>query len=632
MTTTWHRPLSALAVLAVAAALVLTGAPPGRAQGDLHHCATWTASRCDGSISVPLDRTDPSRGTIDVGFSVLPRADLSQPAKGTVFGAVGGPSGANDLEVWRERLGPLLDRFDLLVMDYRGVGRSTPLRCAALDRFADERGWTPENVAACGEQLRDVLPYYSTAAAADDLDDVRAALGIDRLDVNGQSYGTFFAQVYALRHPERVSSLVLDGVLPLDVDPWERPTKTQPLASMAQVCRDSATCAGDPVRDWTALVERVRRHGGPVTVDDLENLQRLFSSPGIGRELIAATRAALDSDHAPLRRLLDQAQAFRDAVPSGEPLEPLPELSPAQGFAITCNDDPMPFDRAAAPEERRAQFEAARAALPAGSYAPFTVEEATSERFDLSWARLCIDWPTPGAAVPPPPADADYPDVPTLVVSGSLDSATTPGEGQRVAERFPRSRHVVIPFGDHSVGLYGPPCAGEIVTRFVATRDLDAVDPQGCVDTSFRALGTFPRRSHDVRSAGGEGPQRARTIAAAAVATVADAAARRAPLDDQAAVLQGEQAGLRGGTLRFPDQPGVVELDAVRYVKDLAVTGTATRHPEDGTVVAEVRLADRRGRDIGELTVRWDADVPEPVATASGRVRGRTVAVEAAAP
>ena len=77
----------------------------------------------------------------------------------------------------------------------------------------------------CGRQLGATAEDYGTADAADDLADVLDALGIDKIDLYGDSYGTFFGQVFAVRHGDRLRTLVLDSAYPVDgPDPWYRDT------------------------------------------------------------------------------------------------------------------------------------------------------------------------------------------------------------------------------------------------------------------------------------------------------------------------------------------------------------------------------------------------------------------------
>src|SRR5947208_2931972 len=87
----------------------------------------------------------------------------------------------------------------------------------ALARPADRDGLT-RAFAECGRSLGDRARYYTSAATADDIDAVRAHLRIPRLDLLGESYGTYLMTVYAQRHPDHIRSIVLSSALPLAFD------------------------------------------------------------------------------------------------------------------------------------------------------------------------------------------------------------------------------------------------------------------------------------------------------------------------------------------------------------------------------------------------------------------------------
>ena len=96
-------------------------------------------------------------------------------------------------------LGPLLERRELVTVDMRGTGHSRAIDCPALQRAA---GSDAHGVAQCARILGPSFVSYRTSAAADDLDAVREALGLERITIYGDSYGTFLAQSYAYRHGE----------------------------------------------------------------------------------------------------------------------------------------------------------------------------------------------------------------------------------------------------------------------------------------------------------------------------------------------------------------------------------------------------------------------------------------------
>ncbi len=179
------------------------------AQAEFDPACNFIGARC-GHLTRPIDPAGTVPGTIRIGFLLYPHSDTAKPAAGTIVATEGGPgyptSGTN--EAYLELFKPLLTDHDLLLVDNRGTGLSAPIDCHELQTMPKP---TVEAVGACGRSLGPAADFYGTPLAADDLAAVLDALGIGQVDLYGDSYGTFTAQIFAQRHPERLRSLVLDG-------------------------------------------------------------------------------------------------------------------------------------------------------------------------------------------------------------------------------------------------------------------------------------------------------------------------------------------------------------------------------------------------------------------------------------
>ena len=171
--------------------------------------------------------------------------------------------------------------------------------------------------------------------------------------------------------------------------------------------------------------------------------------------------------------------------------------------------------------------------------------------------------------------------MPTLVLSGELDSITTPAEAAMVTRQFPRAKHIVVANSFH-VDAVGDTddCAVQILRRFVTTPT--RWPKHGCASrvAPVRTMGSFPRTLHAVPAGTGHGTQLARRVAPAAAATVADL------IDRWWNNYSGHGFGLRGGRWSYTgDRTTVFHLHGVRLTSDLAVSGTATlaplRQPDD---------------------------------------------------
>ena len=157
----------------------------------------------------------------------------------------------------------MLDRFDLLLVDNRGTGQSGAIDCRALQHG----GTTAANVRECAEQIGPNRDLYRSASVARDLDAVRGALGIGKIDLYGFSWGSVQARAYASRFGDHLRSLVLDSAgQNLDLVAWASERARLYTDQVALLCRRSASCRADgghPRARVRALVARVRRH--PVT-------------------------------------------------------------------------------------------------------------------------------------------------------------------------------------------------------------------------------------------------------------------------------------------------------------------------------------------------------------------------------
>ncbi len=192
-----------------------------------------------GTVTVPLDYADPGAGTLELA---LARYRATDGPRGSVVLNFGGPGGSGILGLAHGRkdfLG-LTDDYDVVSFDPRGVGLSSPVSCGtdatsrALEATDGEETADPRQVlrqlrevaAECTEHSGPVLEHIGTVDVARDLDVLRQALGDEKLNYLGFSYGTRLGAVYAARFPEKVGRMALDGV-----DTLTEPLAEQGLAS-----------------------------------------------------------------------------------------------------------------------------------------------------------------------------------------------------------------------------------------------------------------------------------------------------------------------------------------------------------------------------------------------------------------
>jgi pimeloyl-ACP methyl ester carboxylesterase len=443
-----------------------------------------------GTLDRPLDPAGETPGTISIHFELYPRRDPSSPALEPIVAAEGGPGypTVGSRVSYIDLFWPLMDRRDLLLVDNRGTGSSQAIVCPSIQTTPF---LYPAGVRACGERLGDASDLYGSGLAADDLAAVLDALGIGRIHLYGDSYGTFFSQTFAGRHPDRLRSLVLDGAYPVvGQSPWYQESATALRRAIESVCAQSASCPnlpGETLGRLTALLDELRarpfegdaRDGNGdvqhVTADASHIAFLAFSNasgPVVYRELDAAARADLDDgDPAPLLRLL--AENYTASQSGGPPYRP-GDYSAGLFTAVSCSDYPFVYDltkpAAAREAERDASFDLARTVTP-DLYSPFTIDEYDSMPLDYSVLDTCLSWPVPSLAHPPgqpvPPGTV-FPSCPVLVLSGSLDSLTPAEQGEKTAALFPDARQILVANSFHVTALGEQDhCASEIVRRFV---------------------------------------------------------------------------------------------------------------------------------------------------------------------
>ncbi|WP_344479656.1 alpha/beta hydrolase [Nonomuraea monospora] len=236
-----------------------------------------------GKLQVPLDHAQPGGEKIDLA---LIRVKATGERLGSLVFNFGGPgaSGVDSMAVAAPAFAKLGTRYDLVSFDPRGVDRSAGVTCGdefakslAADADADQDAMSKELAQACQRESGKVLPHVGTVNAAKDLDLLRAALGDQRLNYFGLSYGTHLGAVYATHFPKNVGRFVLDSAFDPSVTYEERAVIQatgfdQALEAFAEDCvAKSCELGGDPatvVKTVEDFVEGLKTN--PIKVGDRE--------------------------------------------------------------------------------------------------------------------------------------------------------------------------------------------------------------------------------------------------------------------------------------------------------------------------------------------------------------------------
>jgi pimeloyl-ACP methyl ester carboxylesterase len=506
------------------------------------------------------------------------------------------------------------------------------------------RGNQIDAARACGQSLGAASDRYGSGDVADDVDDVRAALGIAKIDYYGVSYGPVDVRAYAYRHPDHLHAAVLDSPDFSSDDAFFRTLPGAMAKITVRVCQRSPACsAGErhPAKTLAALVARVRAHpvtgtgfdaGGRahrVKVDEIGLLNILyddyFADPAFLNqgELFAAAHALAAGDRTPLLRLAAESNAPTDFGPSNG------SSSVGADYAVFCSDSVFPWDKSAPEATRRAQYEAAAKAVPNSATAPFTVAAwtgfvASQPVLLIPGADACTPWPAPVRPEPPFPPRQPWPaGIPALLMGGGLDYLDVAAE-RTLLPLFPAGTpFVTIANGGHVTSLWSNCAAGIAVhfletlkpgdTRCAANTKGQTAMPFGAALGKLQIQGVsgFPRRA-------GRHPRRAARLAWDAVEDAVYQSFR----------LTGRTGrGLRGGT--FTLHKDRIVLHGARFATDVRVTGKVTFTRTTSRVRGTIRLAGAlRGR-LRVTATLWDARHPK--AFVKGTVGGRRVAIRPAA-
>lgn len=427
-------------------------------------------------VLVPVDYAQPDGPTLELSVTRVP---ASGDRIGSLFVNPGGPGGsAFD---YAKAAGAVLGgdvraSYDIIGVDPRGVGGSTPVECltdaqrdelVAMDGTptspADVRAITDASSIArqgCEAKAADRIRAVSTATAARDLDIVRALLGDPVLNYLGKSYGTYLGAVYAERFPDRVGRMVLDGVLAPELDLVAR-TQAQAAGFEDQVADFARDCAGhddcpfegdgaqvlEQLRNWLRALDAEPLRVDGRTLGEGEAtyavLSYLYFPSKDYPDLRSALRAAVDErDAAPLLALLD-ARIGRG--PDGR----YTDNGTDAFYAVTCTDTPLAGGVSQVRE---------LAADWATRYPTFGES--------LAWGLLaCADWP---AAQEPAITDITAAGSAPILVVGTANDPATPGQwAASLAESLQSGRLLTWSGRNHTAYREGSGCIDAAVDDYL---------------------------------------------------------------------------------------------------------------------------------------------------------------------
>ena len=453
------------------------------------------------TIKVPLNHFDAAnKETLDVVFAV-------SPAKGKRLGMFvqafpGGPGGegisSGGLSWFSDAI---LEHYDIVYFDQRGVGLSNPLACPkayaanfmdylnAVDKAGLEGYDTsPEQKKAIDDAHTYVtncvaeigidpakLAFFGTNQVAEDIESFRQAIGDDKFMLYGVSYGTAVAQTYAAAHPDHLSGLVLDGTIDLTLNGEQGAFSQEKafdkvLVATLKSCNTDKLCAADMGGEAVAVYDKLAKQISktPVAYEfplpSGEKVKRTFTFDQwestasyqlyslSGRMLyLRALAAANHGDFVPMARLEYQQLTIDPATFQyiGDPT-----FSDTMFLDVLCTDDSF---FTGTPEEKAAKT------IAAGQASNGTVPRLDGSVYT---GLTCAFWPSsPKDEVTTKPLTDDG--VPTFVLDSTLDPATPFEEGKSVYQHLTDGYFLYVEGGRHSIYGFGYDCPDKYISDFL---------------------------------------------------------------------------------------------------------------------------------------------------------------------
>ena len=483
------RPLPA-AVLTVTT-LLAYGSGPARAQVDPARYAreaaaiAWATCPEDdqvqcGTLKVPADWADPYGPATTL---TIARRLATDPAAriGALLVNPGGPGGsavAFTLNAPTFFSAELRKHFDIVGMDPRGVGRSSPVLCSqdlvdALptpmieteQAYADTVAFNRKLAADCARRTGTVFAHADTGSVVHDMDAVRAALGEDRVSFYGASYGTLIGELYAERYPQHLRAIALDSVLDHsagldDFLTQETDAAQDSFGQFVAWCARDARCVvrgQDIPRLWAGLVERAR--AGTLT-DPYDPGHKLLLS-----DLLSAAFTAFYDP-----QWYSFAYYLRDATgPAGRSARAPDDIVDHSFPAVFCADWNLPITGFA---DYQARLRALAARAPQMLASPLAISAVAG----------CLGWPAPAAD---PQRDLTAATAPTLLVNARHDPATAYVWAQHVAAQLGPKATLITYEGWGHVVYDHTKCVSDLVDGYLIALTVPApgttcpaVDPE----------------------------------------------------------------------------------------------------------------------------------------------------------
>jgi pimeloyl-ACP methyl ester carboxylesterase len=456
--------------LSLAAMSVFAGPDKDASRPELETCELvvpgtplTTVGEC-GWMDAAENPDEPEGRQIRVRIARIPaHGRVAEPDPLVFFAGGPGQSATESWPIIAGALSKVNESRDILLVDQRGTGQSNPLKCPEMEldeALAQDWDELADTTRACLDSLDGDPRYYTTTIAMHDVDAAREALGYEKVNLYGGSYGTRAAQVYLRLFPERVRTVVLDGVVPqtLALGTEHAEKLDQAIYRVLEGCQQDPLCSKafpDSAGKLASLVQALEESPVEVTVVHPTTGQPI--SLTFNREVLSTSLRFLtySSDtqamlpllifEAAVEQRFDRLASQMLIATSGLQQS----ISQGMELSVMCAEDyPLYVDY------------------------PVPNNYLMGDMMEKAVGIQCGIWPK--GPVPENFHEPVSADVPVLLLSGELDPVTPPEYADRVAVHFPNSRHLIAPGQGHIAATRG--CMGKIVSEFIIEGSADDLE------------------------------------------------------------------------------------------------------------------------------------------------------------
>jgi len=447
----------------------------GKLQLDYCHIPNYSQEVLCGQYSVYEDRVAAKGRKIDIQFAVVPSITEAKELDPLVFFAGGPGQGSRDMGAFiplafRE----IHENRDIVLIDQRGMGDSHPLTCQQpkdqpLSLSDEEQAQLMRDVLTkCLTELDADVTKYTQDLANQDIHDIVIALGYDKVNLYGVSWGTRSALLYANQFPEQIRTVIMDGNAPLEnkVPLYANEDAERALQALFKDCNNSIECQKafpSLEQDFNQVLADFGESGYEVSMNDA-NTGKLVTFTLTRNGFVNAIRGVLYStDFSRLIPIIIQQAKQRDFRAISGLMAAFGDGGMAMGaqMSVLCSEDYSRITNEAIALETNKGF--------------------VGNAFINYFTNACSVWPR--APLPEIYNKKLSSNAPTLILSGAIDPVTPERWGDKMAEVMTNSKHFIAANTGHNVAPRG--CASKLMDQLIDQGNLDNIDGS-CLDDLTR--------------------------------------------------------------------------------------------------------------------------------------------------